>query len=248
MRMFKSVLFLIVAILMSGTLQAQVGITLPDSVLSVQESEVMYPVYLENMSSDSILGYTMEFKYDPGILSISSFNSSSTLSSSFSAVGNNETDSTYVLSVAGANPIYTNGVLIYLVLTPSNPGESVIELIDIEINEGAIVPTISSGTVIFENIATSISNEKPKGFILEQNYPNPFNPVTRIKYTLPEASIVNFTVFDISGRKVFSKSNQAKSAGNHTINFDATRYPSGVYIYRISTGTFISTKKMTLIK
>ncbi len=244
----KTIFFLIIGIFASGSLNAQVSISLPDSVLSIQESEVMYPIYLENMATDSILGYTMEFKFNPNILTVSTFNSTSTLSSSFSAVGNNDTDSTFVLSVAGANPIYNNGVLIYLVLNPKSVGESIIEVVDFEVNEGSIVPNISSGAVIFEEIATSIHSEQPKGFLLEQNYPNPFNPVTRIKYTLPEASVVDFSVFDVTGREVYSNLNQAKSAGNHTINFDATQYPSGVYIYRISTGSYISTKKMTLIK
>ncbi|MEX2362082.1 MAG: T9SS type A sorting domain-containing protein, partial [Balneolaceae bacterium] len=82
-----------------------------------------------------------------------------------------------------------------------------------------------------------------------QNYPNPFNPSTAISYELPEASDVTLQVYDMTGRQIATLINrEAKSAGRHTVQFDAGRLSSGVYIYRMKAGNTVITKKLTLIK
>jgi len=99
-------------------------------------------------------------------------------------------------------------------------------------------------------VATSTENNEsvPRRFTLRQNYPNPFNPSTIISFTLPEASDVDLTVFDINGRKVSTLVNQPLQAGNHNINFDASSLPSGVYFYKLVTPSGSQSRKMTLIK
>lgn len=86
------------------------------------------------------------------------------------------------------------------------------------------------------------------GFILFQNYPNPFNPVTRIKYSIPKTNFVSIKVYDILGQEVATLVNEEKSPGNYRVNFNAGNLASGIYIYRISAGIFISSKKMLLLK
>ncbi|MEX2364869.1 MAG: T9SS type A sorting domain-containing protein, partial [Balneolaceae bacterium] len=99
--------------------------------------------------------------------------------------------------------------------------------------------------------STSVENPDnlPKDFALNQNYPNPFNPSTVIGYQLPVNSEVQLEVFDVMGRKVATLINgETKSAGNHRINFDAGEFSSGTYIYRLTAGGNILTRKLMLIK
>ena len=88
----------------------------------------------------------------------------------------------------------------------------------------------------------------PKKFELSQNYPNPFNPTTTIRFSLPEAGNVKLTLFNILGQEIKTLVNEFKESGVYTINFDASELNSGMYIYKIETGSFVQTRKMTLIK
>jgi Secretion system C-terminal sorting domain len=88
----------------------------------------------------------------------------------------------------------------------------------------------------------------PRQFELAQNYPNPFNPVTTIKFQLPSKEFVTLKVYDIIGREVATLVDGLKDAGSHDVKFDASNLPSGVYLYRITAGTYIETKKLVLIK
>ena len=88
----------------------------------------------------------------------------------------------------------------------------------------------------------------PAGFVLEQNYPNPFNPATAITYRLPVASNVTLIVYDLLGRPVATLVNERQNAGSHSVKFDAGGLPSGVYFYRLQTGSFVRTKKMILLQ
>ena len=90
----------------------------------------------------------------------------------------------------------------------------------------------------------------PKIYSLEQNYPNPFNPVTEIKYGLPTDGVVSITLYNIVGQQVATILNEYKSAGYHSVTFNASGLESGVYFYRLSAneGKFIESKKMLLLK
>jgi len=88
----------------------------------------------------------------------------------------------------------------------------------------------------------------PNEFSLNQNYPNPFNPTTQISYELPQQSNVLLEVYDMSGRQIATLVNESVSAGTHTVNFDASNLSSGVYLYKLQTGSAVLTRKLTLIK
>jgi glycerophosphoryl diester phosphodiesterase len=93
----------------------------------------------------------------------------------------------------------------------------------------------------------------PEDYSLWQNYPNPFNPVTTLKYTIKHAGHVTLFVYDLRGRKVAELVNQRLNPGSYQLTWDGrdqTGIPvaSGVYFYKISTGNFTATKKMTLIR
>ncbi len=101
---------------------------------------------------------------------------------------------------------------------------------------------VSCGTVSVENDGT------PNKFQLQQNYPNPFNPTTSIKYEIPEAATVSLTVYNMLGQVVATLVNDFKAAGNYEVNFDASNFASGSYIYRLEAGDRVSTQQMMLIK
>ncbi|MHC1736916.1 MAG: T9SS type A sorting domain-containing protein [Ignavibacteriaceae bacterium] len=88
----------------------------------------------------------------------------------------------------------------------------------------------------------------PLEFSLDQNYPNPFNPSTTIKFAIPVDGLVSLAVYSILGEKVATLINEVKTAGRYEVSFDASRYASGIYFYRLESGKNISIKKMSLIK
>ena len=97
-------------------------------------------------------------------------------------------------------------------------------------------------------VPNEIDSEIPGGYTLSQNYPNPFNPTSNIKFTLPQTADVKLQVYNMAGQLVSTLVNSKLSAGEHTVQFNAQDLASGVYLYRIQAGSFIQTKKMTLIK
>lgn len=88
----------------------------------------------------------------------------------------------------------------------------------------------------------------PSEFTLSQNYPNPFNPQTAINVDLPLQGNIQLSIFDMLGRHIATLVDAEVTAGTHTYFWDASRYSSGVYIYRLITENGVFVKKMTLIK
>lgn len=88
----------------------------------------------------------------------------------------------------------------------------------------------------------------PLGFALLQNYPNPFNAGTVITYDLPARSRVRLAVYDLLGREVAVLKDGEEDAQRYTVAFDASRMSSGVYFFKLTTPTFIETKKMVLVR
>jgi hypothetical protein len=88
----------------------------------------------------------------------------------------------------------------------------------------------------------------PVGLELHQNYPNPFNPSTTIRYGLPERSHVTLSVFNTLGQVVAVLEDGERGPGYHEVKFDGTGLSSGVYIYRMSTGTNVQAKKLLLLR
>jgi hypothetical protein len=88
----------------------------------------------------------------------------------------------------------------------------------------------------------------PTVYALSQNYPNPFNPTTNIKFDLPKQGFVSLKVYDVIGKEVATLVNEVKSAGSYNVDFNGTNLSSGVYFYRLESGSFIDVKRMILIK
>ena len=93
------------------------------------------------------------------------------------------------------------------------------------------------------------TKEGPAAFRLDQNYPNPFNPTTTIRISIPSgANPVTLRVYDILGREIATLKNEVMEAGTHDVRFEASRFASGLYCYRLQSGSFAQTKTMLLLK
>ena len=108
----------------------------------------------------------------------------------------------------------------------------------------------SVGAPWVEGIIMSVADDSeiPQVYTLHQNYPNPFNPSTTIRYGLPSRSHVMLTVFNILGQQIATLVEGEREAGYHEVQFDASGLASGVYLYRLTAGTFVEARKFVLVR
>ncbi|UCG61522.1 MAG: S8 family serine peptidase [Candidatus Zixiibacteriota bacterium] len=117
-------------------------------------------------------------------------------------------------------------------------------------NEAANDMTLvcESGIVYKDNPLAGTQSLVPNEYGLSQNYPNPFNPGTEVSFSLKAPGHVSLVVYNIRGQKVATLADREYSAGIHSVMWDASKMPSGVYLYRLETTDFKETKKMILLK
>jgi len=154
------------------------------------------------------------------------------------------------------NSVYvsTNYGQSWINISSGSPFDSNAAIISITVADSSlIVGTNGYGAWRFplSQLVTGINDrtsQLPSSFSLQQNYPNPFNPTTVICYSLPVSSYVSLNVYDVLGREVGTLVNEEQNAGTHNVTFNAGNLTSGVYYYRLTTGNFVDTKKLMLIK
>ena len=107
----------------------------------------------------------------------------------------------------------------------------------------------------FEGKITKIAfnDLSPQKFRLQQNYPNPFNPVTTIQYELPKATQVTLEIYNMLGQRVRTLIQAKQAQGIHRVKWDGTNdsgqaMPSGVYIYRLKSKDFTTSRRMLLVR
>ncbi|MFA5805466.1 MAG: T9SS type A sorting domain-containing protein [Melioribacteraceae bacterium] len=141
----------------------------------------------------------------------------------------------------------TNSDVINLVIN-ANTGNARVGTITITapsaIGSPKVVEVRQSMTTNIEELGIG----KPISFNLSQNYPNPFNPSTTIKFSIPNSQFVTLTVYDMLGRETTTLVNEEKIPGDYEVKFNGSKLSSGVYFYRIQTGTYSDTKKFILMK
>jgi len=112
--------------------------------------------------------------------------------------------------------------------------------------------SVSSDKVSIMALAPKISvgseEKMPSEYILEQNHPNPFNPTTLLNYSVKEAGLVKIKVYDVLGSEIAELVNEIKEAGYHSVEFNASNLPSGVYIYTLQVNGYYASQKMLLLK
>jgi len=118
---------------------------------------------------------------------------------------------------------------------------------DLAPSDNSAIINLKSGNL------TNIDEEKetmPSKYILEQNYPNPFNPSTEIKFSIPQNSNVKLELFNMIGEKVATLINEEMAAGSHNYQLSISNYQlsSGIYLYKLQSGSFVQTRKLMLLK
>lgn len=160
---------------------------------------------------------------------------------------------------------YGEGAIVLDITDPVNP----VEIASIKTTACWQVYYFRSGKIIASDIydglyvlktldPISVNNNRTiaEGFSLLQNYPNPFNPVTKIKYSISLSRgmtegpgvLTQLTIYDALGKEVAVIFNQHLQPGTYEADWDASSFPSGVYYYRIVSGSYAETKKMVLLK
>jgi len=105
-----------------------------------------------------------------------------------------------------------------------------------------------AGLVKISDAVDNPGGSNPRIYQLAQNYPNPFNPLTVVSYQLSAVSEVKLTVYDILGHEVATLVNEVKQPGTYSVTFDGSKLASGVYLCRMTAGSFVETKKLVLLR
>jgi photosystem II stability/assembly factor-like uncharacterized protein len=109
--------------------------------------------------------------------------------------------------------------------------------------------TVNYTEPVSVDILTSVEGKDlPTEFALKQNYPNPFNPSTTIEFSIAKAGLVSLRVFDVLGKEVATIVNEPLNQGSYTKTFSAEGLSSGMYLYKLTAGDFVTTKKFVLSK
>lgn len=110
-----------------------------------------------------------------------------------------------------------------------------------------------AGSLMWWNLTVASAGKSegrfaPESFSLGQNYPNPFNPSTNFTFRVAQEGLVSIKVFDLLGREIATLVNEVRHPGEYTAQWNAVGFSSGVYLYKMEAGSFVSTKKMILMK
>ncbi len=160
-------------------------------------------------------------------------------------------------TLRGTGKINFQGNYGFMLMALNNPDKLRVIIWDKNNNDRIVFDNMNlqpvNGMIRFGNsliFAKEVVEESfiPEEFSLEQNYPNPFNPVTVISWQSPVGSHQTIKVYDILGNEVATLVDEYREAGRYKVEFDASNLASGVYIYKIQAGDFVSSKKMMVIK
>ena len=166
------------------------------------------------------------------------------------AVDNNDPNRLYLGSDVGAFVSYDGGTS----WQPIADGLPVVSVYDMKIHAQENYLAIGThGRSMYKVDLNQLVNVKENtnqltGFKLSQNYPNPFNPSTNLSFVISSSSFVTLKVYDVLGNEVATLVNEEKSPGSYKVNFNAQNLSSGVYYYRLESGSYSVTRKMLLLK
>ena len=139
------------------------------------------------------------------------------------------------------------GTYIFSYTAPATPGTETIYATGLTSRNGPWNHA-ESLTITVTGTVADVKDEQPLTYALEQNYPNPFNPATSIVYSLAEASSVRLEVYSLTGELIATLVDAPQAAGRYAVTFEKPGLPSGMYLYRINAGSFVSTRKFLLLK
>ncbi|KAF0152410.1 MAG: hypothetical protein FD143_1048 [Ignavibacteria bacterium] len=134
--------------------------------------------------------------------------------------------------------------------------DGIFATVEVTLKDKETAVSITGSAKLNDEISSSLNakvREIPTEFALSQNYPNPFNPTTTIKFQVAQDAKVNLVVYDMLGQRVRTLVDGIQEAGFYTVRWDGSndfgsKVSSGIYIYRLQAGSFVSTMKMNLMK
>ncbi len=142
---------------------------------------------------------------------------------------------------------YRDGMTRALVYNMTDKGAGITSGDVLLISGGAKLVSIDVADYHGAVLQTNKDFQRPTEFGLRQNYPNPFNPVTAIEFSLPAAGKWELNIFNVLGQKVEGWQGEG-GAGYYNVEWNADRYASGIYFYRLTSGDLTATRKMVLLK
>ena len=223
--------------LMIGTAQSQTG----------QRVDVA----LNTENFENVGAISLKIQYDPTALTFNSLSNAAKTGFNYNATGG-----VIILGwfdQTGNTPLHLgNSKLLDLNFT-YNGGTSPLTFItaECEIADStgtALAVTYVNGSVTVTGVRGDDKGIIPVVFDLLQNYPNPFNPTTVISYDLPKQANVSLTLFNLIGEEIATLVNSQQSAGRYEVTLNAQNLASGIYLYKIVAGDFVSTRKLVLAK
>ncbi|MCZ6821178.1 MAG: cohesin domain-containing protein [Calditrichaeota bacterium] len=240
----------------------QLELSPPDSVILDPNmgQTVTIPLNLSNPDSDSIKAFGLTLHYPSNLLQFDHCDAAGTLTAGWTVVACQESESR-VVTVGGfhTTAIAQSGVLLNAVFeVVGETGEGLIQLSDFK--DHLETATTADGIVqvgdsITVGVETTVS--PPAEFQLYQNYPNPFNPETRIRFDVPSspngAISVHLTIFSITGQLVRVLVDERRTGGPHVVVWNGRNdvgksMPSGLYLYKLSAGSYSTIRRMLLLK
>ena len=230
----------------AGSLLAMGNMWMEDGEFEVGQ---IIEVPLNLSEGNNILSFEGLVTYNPEHLTYNDVQWSNLLDGFF--IEANEENGEIKFAGAGSSPDGHNGVFATLRFTVNNDfngDQTTVSLTRIRLNECAIENDAAIATLTKKTATESDLVGIPTEYTLSQNYPNPFNPVTTIQYAIPEKSHVTMTIYNIAGQVVDVLENQAKEAGYYSVQWNASKVGSGVYLYKIDAGGFSDVKKCVILK
>ena len=239
------------ALAVSDGINVNSSVTL-DNVADDSGEEFSLTIKAEQITG--MAGYQFNLVYDPALYEFVSVEEGEFLTS-------REGTSLFIHNDANGNLVIA-GLLYDATEEIAAEGEGVLATVKFKwIGEEASAITMNSIKIMDKNqklnTIEDVVLEKPialpDDFALNQNYPNPFNPTTTIKYALPKSVQVDLTIYNILGQKIKTIVSDIQRAGYKKLTWDGTndmniKVASGIYIYRLKAGDFVSQKKMVFLK
>lgn len=208
-----------------------------------KEIGVSDPVFISHSSLRNTSSTTQPYEVKAYIKTRSGVSSVKMFWSADTASGFNQVNMTNIADTFRANiPAQSLNTRVYYYISAlSNSGRTVTK--PLPAPRGNIQFLVTNTVSI-----TQTGNSAPGRFELYQNYPNPFNPVTKIKFDIPKQDFVTLKIYDIAGREVLKVTSATLSAGTYSYEWNASKYSSGIYFYKLETKDFSQVRKMILIK
>lgn len=219
-----------------------------EDVATRHGEQLIIPVVLNN--SGGLTSLQAEFRFDPAMFEFESVIGSEKMSGLNMAYHLDEESHSLKIAFASSDMIEANGEIAQLVFKVKDDikgdKQSIIEISGFYANETELTELSKPANVEVKGL--------PEKFALYQNYPNPFNPVTTIKYQVPEANTnIRIDVYNIRGQLIKTLVNNSQQPGEYEVTWNGTNshgnmVASGLYIYRMQAGDFVSIKKFQLLK